>query len=37
MADIEISDVLSECSDIGFTSDFEDDFQTLNIDKIKLL
>ena len=32
MADIEMSDVLSECSDIGFISDFGDDFQTLNID-----
>ena len=32
MADIEMSDVLSECSDIGFISDFEDDFQSLNID-----
>ena len=32
MADVEMSDVLSECSDVGFMSDFEDDFQSLNID-----
>ena len=31
-ADEEMSDVLSECSEISFLSDFEDEIQSINID-----